>query len=189
MSTRIGYKLFRVRNGKLYPLYVTADKEIPFGVWLSAEAGPMTEDGKVKSKLGKLAYRPGWHLNEYCPFVNHIGRKDENGNIAYLREDHVWCEVEYKTNVDYQTEAWHNGLNKQGKIIPKNSYLKKIPVNGFYRYKTNANQIEPWIICGEMRVNRVLPDWEVEQKCAERGLDALPRWGGAFDAEKYGIAM
>lgn len=189
MKTKIGYKLFRVKNGKLYPLYVTADKEIPIGEWLKAEAGPITEDGKVKSKLGKLAYRPGWHLNETCPYVNHIGRKDENGNIAYLREDHVWCEVEYCTDVDYNKAAQENGRNKHGKIIPKNACLKEIPVGGFYRYKTNANQIEPWIICGEMKVNRILTDREVRWKCAQHGLDALPRYGGAFDTEKYGIAM
>ena len=189
MGTKIGYKLFRVKNGKLYPLYVMADKEIPIGEWLPAEAGPMTEDGKVKSRLGKLAYRPGWHLNETAPYVNHIGRKDENGKIAYLKEDHVWCEVEYRTDIRYQAEAWCNGVNKHGKIIYKNSYLKYVPVNGFYRYKTNANQIEPWIICGEMKVNRVLRDDEVKHLCEKRGLKALPRYGGAFDTEKYGIAM
>jgi hypothetical protein len=166
-----------------------ADKEIKMNEWLPASAGPLTEDGKVKSKLGKLAYRPGWHLNETAPYVNHIGRKGENGKVSYLKEDHVWCEVEYRTDVDYQNVVNENGRNKQGKIISGKAYMKEIPINGFYRYKTNANQVEPWIICGEMKVNRILPDREVRWRCQQVGLDALPRYGGAFDTKKYGIAM
>ena len=70
MNTKIAYKLFRVKKsepGKIFPLYVLADKETPMGIWLEAESGIRTEDGKVKSKLGKLAYRPGWHLSDGVP--------------------------------------------------------------------------------------------------------------------------
>ena len=68
----IGYKLFRLKRGKLYPLYVLANEETPMGVWLDAQSGPRTERGKVKSRLGELAYRPGWHINDGLPYVNHI---------------------------------------------------------------------------------------------------------------------
>lgn len=53
----IGYKLFRTKNGKLYPLYVLANKETPVGEWIEAECGEMSENRKVKSRLGELAYR------------------------------------------------------------------------------------------------------------------------------------
>lgn len=70
----ITYKLFRLKHGKLYPLYVNANKPTPLGVWLDAEAGERTSDGKVKSRLGKLAYRPGWHSGD-MPVALHIGEK------------------------------------------------------------------------------------------------------------------
>ena len=52
------YKLLRIRNGKLYPLYVNTEEETPIGVWLKAKPGERTKNGKVKSKLGPLAFRP-----------------------------------------------------------------------------------------------------------------------------------
>lgn len=30
----VGYKLFRMKDGKLYPLYVLANKETPIGKWI-----------------------------------------------------------------------------------------------------------------------------------------------------------
>ena len=71
----IGYKLFKVkasRPGEIFPLYVNADKSAPIGVWIDAECGERKENGKVKSKLGDLAFRPGWHLSDY-PLATHIG--------------------------------------------------------------------------------------------------------------------
>ena len=65
-NTIKAYKLFRINPknpGNLYPLFVDADKAIPIGKWVDAEIGPM-EDGKVKSKIGKLAFRPGWNSGD-----------------------------------------------------------------------------------------------------------------------------
>ena len=42
MSIEIGYKLFRVlktQPGKIFPLYVKANQEIPIGKWIDAECG------------------------------------------------------------------------------------------------------------------------------------------------------
>ena len=161
MRTRKGYKLFRVKDNKLYPLYVNANKPTPIGKWLDAECGPMTKDGKhVKSRLGSLAYRPGWHLNETAPYVNHIGKKNEKGEIAYLHPDHVWAEVEYIADVEYERKT------------------DDVPKNGYYRFKTNAKQVEPWIIAGAIKVVRILDDETVAKLCAKRGYNALPRYGG-----------
>ena len=80
----IGYKLFRVkksRPGELFPLYVLADEPVPIGVWVGATEGPRTPEGKVKSKIGPLAFRPGWHLSD-IPLAIHIGIK-EDGKIFY----------------------------------------------------------------------------------------------------------
>jgi len=190
-NKNIGYKLFKVKSsrpGKLFPLYVYANEETPMNEWVDAKLGEVASDGKhVKSKLGELALRGGWHLNENVPHVTHIGRKDENGNIAYLFEDQVWCEVEYSNNIDYQPLVNENGKNKQGKVIPKNACMREVPVDGFYRYKTNANQSEPWIIAGAIKINRVLSDAEVYDICKAKGYDALPRFGGEFDVAKYGF--
>ena len=110
------YKLFRIKRnepGKIFPLFVNADKEIPMNVWIAAECGERTQNGKVKSKLGPLAFRPGYHLNADMPYVTHIGIKGNSGKIEYLNPDHVWCEVEYSDEINYQDEANRNGLNKK----------------------------------------------------------------------------
>lgn len=63
----IAYKLFKVKKkypGQLFPLYVMANEPVPIGVWLPAKEGPRNKDGKVASKLGPLAFRPGWHLSD-----------------------------------------------------------------------------------------------------------------------------
>lgn len=190
-KTNVGYKLFKVKKsqpGKLFPLYVFANECTPIGVWIPAKLGETGKDeNHVKSKLGDLALRGGWHLNENVPFVNHIGRKNKDGNISYLFEDHVWCEVEYSNTIDYQALAYQNGFNEKWNFIPKNAYIKDVPVNGFYRYKTNQNQKEPWIIAGAIKVNRVLSDQEVFDLCAAKGYKALPRYGGEFDVKKFGF--
>ena len=175
--TKFGYKLFRTKStqpGKLFPLYVYANKEIPLNEWLSAEEGPRTERGKVKSRLGELAYRPGWHINDKTPYVSHI--YSEHDGVKYLRDDCVWCEVEYKDDINYQEEANARGYNKNGKFVARDAFLDKIPVNGYYRYKTNPQMYGEWIIAGEMRVVRILDDNEVEKLCREAGLSSLPRF-------------
>lgn len=148
-----GYKLFRMKGGKLYPLYVLANEEIPVGVWLNAKEGPLTPEGKVKGKM-ILAYRPGWHI---------AGSKPEAPQITN-QAGCVWCEVEYKTDVNYTPEARENGW-RNGKWAAVRADLKKIPVGGYYTYKTNAKQKEPWVIAGEMKVIRILSESEVEELC------------------------
>lgn len=172
----IGYKLFKVKKsqkGKLFPLYVLADKETPMGVWLDAEVGILTPNGKIKSKLGELALRAGWHLSD-IPYATHIGIKDKNGNIVYMHDDEVWCEVEYADAINYQQEANRNGY-RNGKFYAKYACFEHVPVNGFYRYKTNPNMTGDWIISGAIKVNRILSDKEVESICKEYGLTPLPR--------------
>lgn len=168
----IGYKLFRYSKGNLYPLYVLANNPIPIGVWLDAEEGPITERGKVKSRLGELAYRPGWHINYDAPYVNHI-YSIHNG-VRYQKDGTVWGEVEYRGK-DYQEKANERGWLK-GKWSPVRAQLDCVPVGGYYRYKTNPNMEGSWIIAGEMKVNRILSDDEVVKLCNECGYEPLRRF-------------
>lgn len=169
----IGYKLFKQKNGKLYPLYVLANEETPIGIWLEAKSGPRTEKGKVRSKLGELAYRPGWHINDGLPYVNHI-YTIHNGE-RYLKDGCVWCEVEYHTDRCYSPEAREAGW-RNGRWSAVRAQLDYIPVGGYYKYKTNPNMDGAWIIAGEMKVNRIMDDAEVYEICKANGYEPLRRY-------------
>lgn len=184
----IAYKLFRVSKkykGQLFPLYVTADKPTPFGVWVSAECGEQTADGKVKSRLGGLCYRPAWHLSD-VPLATHMGVKGPSGNIELMRPDVVWCACEYSDRIDYQAEADQNGW-VNGKFVPKNAYIKRVPVDGFYRYRTNPNMFGTWILAGSIRIVKVLDDSEVTNILQSLNLPVMPRKGGPLDIKAYGL--
>lgn len=171
----IGYKLFKVKKkhpGQLFPLYVLTDTPIPIGVWIDATEGPKRADGKVISKLGPLAFRPGWHLSD-IPLAVHIGIK-ENGVIKYMHDDEVWCECEFSDTINYQPQADANGT-RNGKLIQVKAMLKYIPRNGFYRYKTSPRMLGKWIIAGSIKVKRVLTDEEVATICSLAGYKSLPR--------------
>lgn len=185
------YKLFRVSpkdKGKLYPLFVNSSKETPIRVWITAECGEQNDKGKVKSKLGALCFRPGWHLSD-IPYAPHIGRKGESGNIEFINENYVWCECEYSTNINYQDMANKNGINKKGILIPKMAYLKEIPFDGYYRYKTNPNMYEDWIIAGAIKINKVLTDEEVNRILIKNGIKPMPRYGGNINLDKFGFKV
>ena len=187
------YKLFRVRKdkpGKLFPLFVGADEAIDTGIWLDAEIGPDAGNGKVKSKLGALAMRPGWHAGD-APVATHIGDKANIRDKApsFRPENQVWAEVELANDIDWQMEANQRAQrNKAGNIIPRTAHITdRIPTDGLYRYKTNPNMTGNWIIAGSMKVNRILSDAEVERINKKRGVADLPR-KQPFDAEKYGFS-
>ena len=164
------YKLFRIKNGKLYPLYVFANEEVPMGVRLDAKAGELSKDGKhVKSKLGDLAYRPGWHSTD-CPYAGHIGKRMPDGTLVQSK-DTVWCEIEINDTIDYTPLARQNGTNKKGKVNPIKCCLKELPIGGFYYFQTNPLAKARWIISGEIIVNRILSNEEVAAICNEHGIE------------------
>lgn len=174
------YKLFRTKgDGKLYPLFVNADKPVPMGEWLEAEEGPQGKaQGKVKSKLGDLAYRPGWHAGD-LPMATHIGGKSDPSlkKPDYRPDNHVWAEVEMAADKDWQSVADSRGKGVKAHITDQ------VPLGGFYRYKTNPNMTGNWLIGGNMKVNRVLPDEEVKAINDQAGTADLPRLPrGAFAA-------
>lgn len=149
------YKLFRVRNGKLYPLYVGADKEVKMGEWLRAESGEKADETHVKSKLGKLSLRPGWH-STHIPFTDWIGKRMPNGTLAQ-KPDTVWCECEVR-----------------GEEIECSSRygFRELQKNKWYYFKTNAKQKDPWIISDWIKINKILSRNEVVQICDANGVVA-----------------
>lgn len=151
----ITYKLFREKNGKLYPLYVEADKEMELGKWLNAVVGEKVDDTHVKARGcgGKLSLRPGFHSTQ-IPFTNWIGKKLDDGTLAQ-RKNTVWCECEVEGT----------------QIIVTNRYgLRDLP-NGWYFYKTNMKQTDPWIISNKLKINKILSNEEVATICRAKGIE------------------
>lgn len=185
------YKLFRIRKdrpGELFPLFVDADTPVTAGEWIKAIAGELAKGGKkVASKIGGLAYRPGWHSGD-SPMASHIGGKRVKGKPTVRPPDQVWAEVEVPADFDWQSVAnsrasiVKGGPNK-GKLNVKEAHITdQIPFDGFYRYKTNSNMTGNWIISGQMKVLRVLSDEEVAAINQELGTQDLPRTEPRIDA-------
>lgn len=97
------YKLFRIKEGKLFPLFVNHTVETPVGVWLDAISGSTLPNGKVQSRIGPLAYRPGWHCCQW-PVALHIGSKSKGAKTPTHRpDDQVWAVVEVDEITEYVT--------------------------------------------------------------------------------------
>jgi N12 class adenine-specific DNA methylase len=192
-KTGIGYKVFVLKNGELYPPMVANPDgaATPVGVWLDADAAPIAGQSKTgrnqvkaggkgtQGGSGKLAYRPGWHLGE-IPYALQFNRIDENGNKELFPANFVWAEVEYANDVDYQEEAMSYGINPSGKFQHSLAGLPRVPENGAYRYRTNPNpETDPWIITGAMRVKRLLTPSEVDIIVEKAGREPQHRQEGA----------
>ena len=197
-KTGIGYKVFVLKDGKLYPPMVANPngEATPVGIWLDADAAPVigeTKTGRKQVKAGgkgtqggsgQLSYRPGWHLGE-IPYALQFNRKGENGEKNLFPKNFVWAEVEYANDVDYQEEAMEYGKTKNGGFNNAIAGLPRIPEDGSYRYRTNPNpQTDPWIITGAMRVNRILTPSEVDEMVREAGREPQLRESGAITDEQ-----
>ena len=198
INTGIGYKVFVLKNGELYPPMVANPngEATPVGVWLDADAAPIAGQSKTgRSQVkaggkgtqggsGKLAYRPGWHLGE-IPYALQFNRNDENGERTLFPANFVWAEVEYANDVDYQEEAMSYGYNQNGKFQHSYAGLPRVPENGAYTYRTNPNpETDPWIITGAMRVNRLLTPTEVDKLVKAAGREPQRRQDGAITDEQ-----
>lgn len=153
-STMKTYKLFRVKGTKLYPLYVNANKPTPIGRWVDAEVGEKKDETHVKSKLGSLSLRPGWHSTE-TPFTDWIGERQPDGTLAQ-KKDTVWCECEVE--------------GEQLEVTDR--YGSRELLDGWYYFKTNSKQKEPWIISNKIKVTRILSNEEVSEICRSKGIES-----------------
>lgn len=198
VRTGIGYKVFVLKDGKLYPPMVANPngEATPVGVWLDADAAPIAGESKTgrpqvkaggkgtQGGSGQLAYRPGWHLGT-IPYAIQFNRKDENGEKTLFPKDFVWAEVEYADDVDYQQEAESYGVTENGKYRHSYAGLPRVPKDGSYTYRTNPNpETDPWIITGAMKVKRILTPSEVDAMVREAGREPQRREEGAITDEE-----
>lgn len=202
------YKVFRIENGKLYPPMVTNsnNEDTPIGVWLDAEEGDfagLSKTGRPQVKATKnrtLAYRPGWHLGD-VPRAPQFDRKNKETGEMEFPKDFVWAECEYAMDVDYQPEADEQGymrtkVDDEGNVstYKSNKYqhslagLKKLPSKGYYKYRTNPNpDTVPWVITGQMKVDRLLDDFEVNEILEQKGIAPIHRQGGDKTLSELGL--
>ena len=110
-------------------------------------------------------------------------------NAPSLRNPrHIWAEVEMPDDTDWQTEANKRGYNDSGKFVASQAHITdQLPKGGHYRYKTNSNMTGNWLIGGSMKVNRILPDEEVESINKAAGVSDLPR-AKPMKKEDFGFA-
>lgn len=181
----VGYKVFVLKDGKLYPPMVANPDgaATPVGVWLDADAAPIAGESKTgrpqvkqggkgtQGGSGKLAYRPGWHLG-VVPYAIQFNRKDADSNKTLFPKNIVFAEVEYAADVDYQEEARQEGINPSGKYQHSLAGLKHLPTDGYYMYRTNPNpETDPWVITGAMKVNRILTRAEQADLVSKAGRE------------------
>ena len=203
VKTGIAYKVFFVKDGKLYPPMVAnpGGVDTPIGVWLNADVGAAAPDSKTgrqqvkaggkgtQGGSGSLAFRPGWHLGD-IPRASQFDRLNQaTGKKELFPENFVWAECEYAKDVDYQKEAMSYGYTENGKYRHSYAGLPRIPKDGYYRYRTNPNpETVPWVITGAMKVNRLLSDAEVNSILEKNGVAPVHRQGGDVSLEDLGFA-
>jgi len=88
------YKLFRIKDNKLHPLFINRKQIIPMNEWLEAELHPTKG----------FAVRQGWHCT-LAPVAPHLNMELKNG------EKRIWveCEVEeleYYNRPESQGGTW-----------------------------------------------------------------------------------
>jgi len=202
-KTKEGYKVFVVKNGKLYPPMVANPnaEDTPVGVWLNADVGtraPDSKTGRMQVKAGgkgtqggsgSLAFRPGWHLGE-TPLATQFDRLNpETGVKELFPENFVWALCDIAADHDYQEEAMSYGYTKNGKFQHSLAGLPKLPTDGFYKYRTNPNpDTVPWLITGAMKVKKLLSDAEVNAILESKGLSPKRRVGGDKTLADLGLS-
>ena len=175
-------------------------------MWLDAEEGEfagLSKTGRpqVKStQSGTLSYRPGWHLGD-VPRAKQFDRYNKETGEYEFPKDFVWAECDYAMDIDYQPESDARGyertkVDKDGNVITykSNKYqhslagLPKLPTHGYYKYRTNPNpDTVPWVITGQMKVNRLLSDDEVNEILKSKGIEPIHRQGGDKTLAELGL--
>lgn len=198
------YKVFKVKNGKLYPPMVAnpGGADTPVGVWLTADEGEfagLSKTGRPQVKStgsGNLAYRPGWHLGD-IPLAQQFYRTNKETGEKEFPADFVWAECDYVMEIDYQDEATEQGYMRtkpDGTTYKSDKYqhslagLPRMPKDGYYRYRTNPNpDTVPWVITGAIKVNKLLSDEDVAKILSEKGIKVPNRQGGNKTLKELGL--
>lgn len=149
-------------------------------------------------EVAHLLIAPGWHLGEipYALQFNRGAKIDNPPGITNKKCEiikvgeffpgyFVWAEVEYANDVGYQNETMRYGYNEAGNFQHSLAGLPRIPKDGSYKYRTNANPATaPWIITGAMKVNKILKPSEVDALVRKVGREPQKREAGAVTDEQ-----
>lgn len=202
----IAYKVFRVKDGKLYPPMVANPNksDTPIGVWLEAAEGEfagISKTGRPQVRQAKgggtLAFRPGWHLGD-LPRAEQFDRINKVTGEPEFPKDFIWAKCQYVMKTNYQPQSDEQGymrtsIDKDGNVITRRSDkyqhslagLPYIPKDGYYRYRTNPNpKTIPWVITGAMKVLDLLGDDEVNRILMKNGVDPVHRQGGDMTVDE-----
>lgn len=88
----IGYKLLRIVNGKLYPLFINKKEETVIDEWLKSECYPTKG----------FAIRQGWHCC-FKPYAPHLKVNLKDGTKR------AWVEIEVGNYVKYDRPESQGG--------------------------------------------------------------------------------
>ena len=170
--------------------------DTPVGVWINADVGGIAVDengeamlntnGRIKvydlngmkgngsfDQKTTLAFRPGWHLGSIPEAIQFLL------GDGTMPDDLVYAECEIAADIDYQAAAMSYGVRPSGKFVHADAGLPAVPVDGFYKYKTNPKtDTHPWYITGAIKVTRIIGDAERREICAKEGITIAPRYGG-----------
>ena len=147
------YKLFRTdpnQPGKLFPLFVDAKTPVIVGEWVEAIIGEQAKSGKVKSEIGELAFRPGWHSGD-IPVATHIGARTDAQKKAAAEVDAQRLEAYKKKGIDpkgAKDRAARTKINKEfpypkgtttPSVRPPNHVWAEVEVSNDVDWQTEAN--------------------------------------------------
>lgn len=181
-----GYKVFWLKDGKLYPPMVQNPngKDTPVGEWLTAEVGKEAEPTKTgrpqvetggefaHANKGHVSLKPGFHISDLPEATQFNKTNPLTGKKELFPMELVWAEVEFSKDKNYQEEAYKNGINPNGNYVHALAGMNTVPQDGYYRYRTNPDPNTPeWNISGKMKVVRVLSRYEVDKILKENGKE------------------
>lgn len=181
-----GYKVFWLKDGKLYPPMVQNPngKDTPVGEWLTAEVGKEAEPTKTgrpqvetggefaHANKGHVSLKPGFHISDLPEATQFNKTNPLTGKKELFPMELVWAEVEFSKDKNYQEEAHKNGINSNGNYVHALAGMNTVPQDGYYRYRTNPDPNTPeWNISGKMKVVRVLSRYEVDKILKENGKE------------------
>lgn len=139
---------------------------------------------------GTLAFRPGWHLGQW-PNLTQFNITDPltGKEKSVMPDSLVFCACEIAGDIDYQLEAMELGMTENGGFDRTQAGLPYVPVNGYYKYRTNADPTtEPWYITGAIKVVSILDDEDCRRICAQYGITPQPRASHKdIDLAAYGL--
>ena len=164
------YYLEEVRNGR---------ESLAFQTMYKKKTGSGSSDGLMQNTATpSTPVAPS--DNSVSVSVSKDNEKSDETNTSgenHVAEEIAAAEAQVDPNpTDAQKDAEAEGINKNGKFQHSLAGLKRVPEDGFYRYRTNPNpKTDPWIITGAMKVNRILTDEEVDALVRKAGREPQER--------------